>query len=483
MKNKQKIMIPLLLLGLLAVLSGGFFLYSRQAAPVDFTGEWYLDNSKDTKQTLTIKGDGSATMLLSSTKEEIKTKYTFAESEINGNQLTLKVSDLTLLEQSYPFAEEDELYMDDEFVEPMTFFSNKIPDKLTKRELEKYMTARGDQIVLTINRLAVIREVLNVSIDTEIILQMAKDGQRLNMTNSESFDEVTFVKKFETMATSSNTSSNTSSESSSATETSSSDEGTINDFFNDYNKKEDELIYEPDKFAYYFLIQNNKVQRARFIQTYVAPEAQEMFKEHLEDEPLFPKAASGNIYSDERKYDDNLTYQIVHVHDELHYILKKNADGKILDVLGDGWTETSESRLQELDVFVRVRPIVTLRYFLVYYMDRPALKREENVTENPEYTTEECRKMLLERALEDIEPVEGASWNLSRFSDGSFAIIINEYKGTYEDDDPTESEPVYILALNKDSVLTHVYGGIFESLPEAEWNYVLENKEEENFVY
>ncbi|WP_321386489.1 hypothetical protein [uncultured Enterococcus sp.] len=464
-RQKQRLLLGIGVLLIVAILGGiGYYRFSSQQQK--FIGEWKLRGSDLIEQKLIINEKNEVTMSIYSeikdlTKDEMS--YTYSNVKIKGNKLRIYDNEISGFERYFEYAKGSALESSFQEIARETVKTDF--GALSDKEIDRYITIDENRFTAKIDDSKVIKKLLEDELpETGNVLTftLSKNGERLSNGK-----EVYIRQSKKTADSSKETTETTSSE----TYESFSEEIDIIKTI-ESTMVEEEWIYEPDKFAYYFLILEDQDKREQFIEENVAEEAQEMFKKHLKDKAVYQGAILDDIYSDQRMFTEDDTdyfYQIVSVQENVEYVLLKDKDEKILDVFGAGWTETDKEKIKELDIFVRVRPVMTLKYFVIYYLiEQNTDERRATIADNKEYATESCQELLLAHADEEFADFSAGTWYYSEFSDGSFAMIIND----------SDDNSVYIMKLNDDSQLTNVYGGSFEALSEDERAYIMENKSE-----
>lgn len=490
MKNDKKVkliiglIVGFMVLGLLTIGGAGYYYF--QIHQKKFVGTWAMKSSRYFEQKIEVDEKNNVTFIMESDVAGLtstQTSITYEDTYIKGKRLFIKSDSISRYLISFKM-EEDSLIAGDTPELAREFIKSGLTS-LTDDEIDKYFSVDGTEIRLDIDDSQVIKKMMKETVDlyldeekdseekesTEIIFILSEDKNKIKVKNYGSNEDI-YVRQKETKKTKATTDSSKKKKETTLETEESSEEPEIVEYIEPEIEEEEEWIYDLDKFAYYFLILEDEEKRKDFIEEFVAEEAKEMFEKHLKDEPVYPNAVLEDIYSDERiavDEDKDVYLQLVSVKEEVNYILKKDEKGKILDVYGEGWTSTTKEKMKELETYIRVRPTLTLKYFVVYYLiETDKAERKVTINENPEYATEAARALLLAHADDDFADFKAGSWYPTEFKDGSFGMIIND----------SDDNSVYIMKLNEESQLTNVYGGSFEALSDEEWNYAMDNKDD-----
>lgn len=473
---KKKGLIIFLLLLFIAGGSAGFYYY-KKSTENHFIGVWEAKKQPFVKETIEISSENEVTMNILSDEENMgyfRTSLIYKHTTLSENKLIVQADKVDAYEIEYRLSKDQLEYMSESELMRM-FVDNSIKPYLTDEQIKKYLHIDGDKLLLTVDDSKAINRMLSRtevdSEDTDLTFSLKKENSVLEISDgSKSKEKMTYTKVVEEPTKKAKRTKETASsktQESSYEESSEPEEELLTAPIRETTESsEEERVYEPNKFAYYFLVLNDREKREAFIEEHVAEEAQAMFKKHLADEPIYESAGLEDIYSDERENRQRI-YQLVSVNEEVQFILEKNENDKIVAVFGPGWKEKTKEEIKELELFIRVRPTMTLRYFVIYYLiETDKEERKNMINENKEYATKEMQELLLAHAEDEFANFNSGSWHESEMKDGTFAIVINA----------AEDKPTYIITLNQDSQLTHIYGGNFEKLSQEDWDAVMEKK-------
>lgn len=215
---------------------------------------------------------------------------------------------------------------------------------------------------------------------------------------------------------------------------------------------------------------NDAEKRQMFIDQSVAEDAKAFFLEHINDAPAFPRSDFTEFRIQSDYIVDFGKAQLITYSFEQSYLLQVDENDKIMNVLAKGWTETSTAEFQALVEDINVRPETSTNFFVMDYL--LSENQKESLQVNSEYVTKELYGVLEKNASGATNDYDEASWQLSKFSDGRVAIVVNDNNGEHR----------YILSFDRDGRLEHIYSGGWEQLDLAEREFVYDNCEEkENF--
>lgn len=246
--------------------------------------------------------------------------------------------------------------------------------------------------------------------------------------------------------------------------------GTEEETNNESEPVDEATLLDDQKFIYYFLMTNDAEKRQMFIDQSVAEVAKAFFLEHINDAPAFPRADFTEFRIQSDYIVDFGKAQLITYSFEQSYLLQVDENDKIMNVLAKGWTETSTAEFQALVEDIHVRPETSTNFFVMDYL--LSENQKESLQVNSEYVTKELYGVLEKNASGATNDYDEASWQLSKFSDGRVAIVVNDNNGEHR----------YILSFDRDGRLEHIYSGGWEQLDLAERQFIYDNCEEkENF--
>ncbi|MEI5995332.1 hypothetical protein [Candidatus Enterococcus mansonii] len=256
---------------------------------------------------------------------------------------------------------------------------------------------------------------------------------------------------------------------------SSEEQGAVGDSYTEdlTELKESENRY--DQFIYYFYIDRKDEDREKFIEENLVGHAKEMAKtvniselpEILIDSRYDFYASPDNV----AEYGPVTALTLVE-EDNPFVILQEDDEEKISRIFGEGWEELSQEKFEALWKDIQVRPMMSQKFFVVYYLLSD--DREENLKDNPEYVTENVKKMLEKnRLLPKAEEFQAGTWQISQDAEDKLYTIIN--------DDSDEHR--LILSYDEYGRLEHIYGEKWEKLDANKQKIIYEKAEEKIGVY
>lgn len=246
--------------------------------------------------------------------------------------------------------------------------------------------------------------------------------------------------------------------------------GTEEETNNESEPVDEATLLDDQKFIYYFLMTNDAEKRQMFIDQSVAEDAKAFFLEHINDAPAFPRSDFTEFRIQSDYIVDFGKAQLITYSFEQSYLLQVDENDKIMNVLAKGWTETSTAEFQALVEDINVRPETSTNFFCDGLFTFRKSKRK--FTSEFRVCNERAIWSIRKNASGATNDYDEASWQLSKFSDGRVAIVVNDNNGEHR----------YILSFDRDGRLEHIYSGGWEQLDLAEREFVYDNCEEkENF--
>ncbi|OJG89985.1 hypothetical protein RV15_GL001551 [Enterococcus silesiacus] len=237
--------------------------------------------------------------------------------------------------------------------------------------------------------------------------------------------------------------------------------------------KESDNLY--DQFLYYFYIDREDEDRVNFIEQNLVGQAKEM-AENITISQL-PEVTIESRYDFQASPDNVSDYGFVTAltlleDDDPFIILQEDEDDRISNVFGEGWEVLPEDQFDALWANIQVRPMMSQKFFVVYYLLSD--ERKENLKANPEYSTENIKKLLEKNSSMAIaEEFESGTWQISQDEENKLYTIINDENGEHQ----------FILSYDDYGRLEHIYGDKWEKLDDEKRKLIHANAEEKIDVY
>ncbi len=237
--------------------------------------------------------------------------------------------------------------------------------------------------------------------------------------------------------------------------------------------KESENLY--DQFLYYFYIDREDEERASFIEKNLVGQAKEM-AENLTVSQL-QEVVIKSRYDFQASPDNVADYGFVTAltlleEDDPFIILQEDEDERISNVFGKGWEVLPEEQFDALWAEIQVRPMMSQKFFVVYYLLSD--ERKENLKANPEYSTENVKKLLEKNSsMATATEFESGTWQISQDEEDKLYTIINDEDGEHQ----------FVLSYDDYGRLEHIYGDQWEKLDDEKKKIIYTNAEETIGVY
>lgn len=237
--------------------------------------------------------------------------------------------------------------------------------------------------------------------------------------------------------------------------------------------KESENLY--DQFLYYFYIDREDEERASFIEKNLVGQAKEM-AENLTVSQL-QEVVIESRYDFQASPDNVADYGFVTAltlleEDDPFIILQEDEDERISNVYGKGWEVLPEEQFDALWADIQVRPMMSQKFFVVYYLLSD--ERKENLKANPEYSTENVKKLLEKNSsMATATEFESGTWQISQDEEDKLYTIINDEDGEHQ----------FVLSYDDYGRLEHIYGDQWEKLDDEKKKIIYTNAEETIGVY
>ncbi|MEI5988913.1 hypothetical protein A5881_000400 [Enterococcus termitis] len=237
--------------------------------------------------------------------------------------------------------------------------------------------------------------------------------------------------------------------------------------------KESENLY--DQFLYYFYIDREDEERASFIEKNLVGQAKEM-AENLTVSQL-QEVVIESRYDFQASPDNVADYGFVTAltlleEDDPFIILQEDEDERISNVFGEGWEVLPEEQFDALWADIQVRPMMSQKFFVVYYLLSD--ERKENLKANPEYSTENVKKLLEKNSsMATATEFESGTWQISQDEEDKLYTIINDEDGEHQ----------FVLSYDDYGRLEHIYGDQWEKLDDEKKKIIYTNAEETIGVY
>ncbi|EOH99207.1 hypothetical protein UAY_01984 [Enterococcus moraviensis ATCC BAA-383] len=232
--------------------------------------------------------------------------------------------------------------------------------------------------------------------------------------------------------------------------------------------KESENLY--DQFVYYFYVDREDEERETFIETKLVGHAKEM-AQNMSLENL-PEVTIDSRYAFHSSPDTVSEYGYVTAltlleEDEPFIILQEDKDDKISNIYGEGWEVLPKEKFDALWTDIQVRPLMSQKFFVVYYLLSD--ERKENIKDNPEYVTENVKKLLEKNSDEPIaNEFEAGTWQISQDEEDKLYTVVNDKEGEHR----------FILSYDRYGRLEHIYGDKWEKIEETRKQTIYDNAEE-----
>ncbi|WP_430603753.1 hypothetical protein IGJ02_001321 [Enterococcus sp. DIV0724b] len=233
--------------------------------------------------------------------------------------------------------------------------------------------------------------------------------------------------------------------------------------------KESENIY--DQFIYYFYIDREDEERANFIDTNLVGQAKEKAQRVMISE--LPETVIDSRYDFYSSPDNVAGYGPVTAltlldEEEPFIILQEDKDEKISNVFGNGWEVLPKEKFEALWADIQVRPMMSQKFFVVYYLLSD--ERNENLKDNPEYATENVKKLLeRNRSMPIAQEFEAGTWQISQDDEDKLYTIINDKDDKHR----------FILSYDDYGRLEHIFGDEWEKIDDFKKKTIYDNAEEE----
>lgn len=237
--------------------------------------------------------------------------------------------------------------------------------------------------------------------------------------------------------------------------------------------KESENLY--DQFVYYFYVDREDPDRADFVETNLTGHAKEMAQKLTISD--LPELAIDSKYAFHSSPDIVAEYGPVTAltlleKKEPFIILQEDHDEKISTIFGTGWEILPKDKFDALWADIQVRPMMSQKFFVIYYLLSD--ERKENLKDNPEYTTENVKKMLEKNSsMPTAVEFESGTWQISQDEEDKLYTIIND----------ENNEHRFILSYDDYGRLEHIYGDKWEKMEEVKQKLIYDNAEETIGVY
>ncbi|WP_086312759.1 hypothetical protein A5821_000319 [Enterococcus sp. 7F3_DIV0205] len=237
--------------------------------------------------------------------------------------------------------------------------------------------------------------------------------------------------------------------------------------------KESENLY--DQFIYYFYVDREDDDRASFIEANLVGQAKDMAQQLTIAE--LPEIQIDNRYDFYSSPDNVANYGPVTAltlldEEEPFIILQEDKEENIANIFGASWEVLPKDKFDALWADIQVRPMMSQKFFVVYYLLSD--ERNENLKDNPEYVTDNVKKMLDKNSSMPIaEEFESGTWQISQDEEDKLYTIINDEKDEHR----------FILSYDDYGRLEHVYGENWEKIDEVKKQQIYDNAEEKVGVY
>lgn len=232
--------------------------------------------------------------------------------------------------------------------------------------------------------------------------------------------------------------------------------------------KESDILY--DQFIYYFYIDREDEDRENFIEANFVGQAKEQARNMIISE--LPERMIDSRYDFYSSSDTVAGYGSVIALSLLNeekpfIILQEDKEDKISKIFWNGWEILSEDKFEDLWADIQVRPMMSQQFFVVYYLLSD--ERTENLTDNPEYATENIQALLEKNRSKPIaKEFESGTWQISQEEDKLYTIINDK-----------DDKHRFILSYDDYGRLEHIYGDEWEKIDDKKKKMIYENAEEE----
>ncbi|MBP1041961.1 hypothetical protein I6N95_13150 [Vagococcus sp. BWB3-3] len=210
------------------------------------------------------------------------------------------------------------------------------------------------------------------------------------------------------------------------------------DYADDSEYYDDESDYEDDwldtedpgyAFLAYFIEETDyeddiESQREMYVETWVSPEATDVFNEHIYDVDPDETYEYDIIY---KQIDDNIAYYLI-TRDEEPYLLVELTDWEwVTAVVGEGWQETDVKTFEELTNKMKFTVEEIVENVIVGYFLLPVDEREDEFYYVMDYLTDQAYNRL-EWDLSIVEELdfEKGTYQTSQTLEGQAAILVND---------------------------------------------------------